>query len=125
MRCSRCGFEDPDKFPFCPECGLQRAAVPPSPQSPERFVATADRLVNGLLREAIGYRVERGVPYLRGIVGYMVEAPMLWIRYSRFPILVVAYDRRRPDILEDIVKQITIAGANEFFALLVVVPTRD
>src|SRR5213593_1598169 len=91
----------------------------------EQFVALTERLVNGLLREAIGYSVEYQIPYFQGIVGYMVEAPMLWIRHSRFPILFIAYDQRHPDLLNSIVKQLEIARATEFFALLIVVPTRD
>lgn len=89
----------------------------------EQFVALTERLVNGLLREAIGYRVEYPIHYYRGIVGYMVEAPMLWIRHFRFPILFVAFDAdRRSEVLNDIVKQVEIAKATEFFALLIVVP---
>lgn len=91
----------------------------------EQFVSLAGTLVHGLLREAVGYSVERAIPYYRGIVGYVVEAPMLWIRHSRFPILFIAYDQRRPQILEDVVKQLEIGQATEYFSLLVVVPTRD
>jgi len=90
----------------------------------QRFVSLTEKLVNGLLREAIGYNVEYQIPYFKGIVGYMIEAPMLWIRHSRFPILFIAYDRRRPEVLEDVVKQLEIGQATEYFALLVVVPTR-
>src|SRR5437867_4477689 len=91
----------------------------------EQFVVLTERLVNGLLREAIGYRVEYQIPYFQGIVGYMVDAPMLWIRHSRFPILFIAYDRRCPDVLSNVVKQLEMAKATEFFALLIVVPTRE
>jgi hypothetical protein len=55
----------------------------------------------------------------------MVEAPMLWIRHSRFPILFIAYDSNRSDLLETVVKQLQIAKSTEFFALLVVVPTAE
>jgi AAA+ ATPase superfamily predicted ATPase len=89
----------------------------------QQFVALTERLVNGLLREAIGYRVESSIPYYRGVVGYMVETPMLWIRHSRFPVLFIAFDPSRPTVLQDVVKQLEIANAAEFFALLVVVPT--
>lgn len=91
----------------------------------ERFVECSSKLVSGLLRDAIGYRVEYQVPCLQGVVGYMVEAPLLWIRHSRFPILFIAYDQRRPDVLDTVVKQLENAKATEHFALLVVVPTRD
>ena len=91
----------------------------------QEFVALTQRLVSGLLREAIGYSVEYQVPYYKGIVGYLVEAPMLWIRHSHFPIFFIAYDRRRPDVLADVVKQLEIAKATEYFALLIVVPTRE
>jgi AAA domain len=87
-----------------------------------QFVATTQKLVSGLLREAIGYSVEFEIPYYQGAVGFMVEAPMLWIRHSRFPILFIAYDRSRSDTLDTIVTQLQIAKATEFFALLVVVP---
>jgi AAA domain len=93
--------------------------------SKERFVAVAETLTRGLLREAIGYRVEQAIPYLKGTVGFMVEAPLLWIRYSRFPILFVACDRTESDVLATIVRQLEIARATEFFALLIVVPPRD
>jgi hypothetical protein len=91
----------------------------------ERFVCLTSKLADGLLREAIGYRIEYAIPYYQGIVGYMVEAPMLWIRHSRFPILFVAYDQRKPDVLGAVVKQLEMARTTEYFALLIVVPTRD
>src|SRR5262245_58508501 len=50
-----------------------------------QFVAVTRKLVRGLLREAVGYSVEFEIPYYQGTVGFMVEAPMLWIRHSRFP----------------------------------------
>src|SRR5262245_31800460 len=90
-----------------------------------QFVTLTEQLVNGLLREAIGYRVEYPIPYFQGIVGYMLDAPMLWIRHARFPILFIAYDPRNPDVLSTVIKQLEIAKATEYFALLVVVPTRD
>src|SRR5262245_17916064 len=90
-----------------------------------QFISLTEQLVNGLLREAIGYRVEYTIPYFQGIVGYMVNAPMLWIRHSRFPILFIAYDQRNPDLLGNVIKQLELAKATEFFALLVVVPARD
>jgi hypothetical protein len=55
----------------------------------------------------------------------MVEATLLWISHSRFPILFVAYDQRNSDILLDIVKQLEAAKATEYFALLIVVPTSN
>jgi hypothetical protein len=89
-----------------------------------RFVECSSRLVFGLLRDAIGYRVEYQVLYFQGIAGYMVEAPLLAIRHSRFPILFIAYDERRPDVLTTVVTQLEMANATEHFALLIVVPTR-
>jgi predicted Ser/Thr protein kinase len=91
----------------------------------EQFVALSRKLALGLLREAIGYSVESEIPYFQGTVGYMVEAPLLWIRHSRFPILFIAYDQHRSDTLETVGKQLQIAKATEFFALLVVVPTKE
>lgn len=89
----------------------------------EQFISLAGKLVFGLLREAIGYRVESEISYLQGTFGYIVETPMLWIRYSRFPILFIAYEKGRTDTLDTVVKQLEIAKATEFFALLIVVPT--
>lgn len=91
----------------------------------EQFVAHCRKLAFGLLRESIGYSVESEIPYFQGTVGYMVEAPLLWIRHSRFPILFVAYDQHRSDTLETVGKQLQIAKATEFFAFLVVVPTKE
>ena len=89
----------------------------------EGFVRLADSIVHGTLREAIGYRIEHPIPYFRGTVGCMVDAPMLWIRHSRFPILFVAFDPVSKGVLPVVVKQLEIARATEFFAVLVVVPT--
>lgn len=91
----------------------------------EHFIALCRKLALGLLRESIGYSVESEIPYFQGTVGYMVEAPLLWIRHSRFPILFVAYDQHRSDTLETVGKQLQIAKATEFFAFLVVVPTKE
>jgi hypothetical protein len=91
----------------------------------DRFVDASAAVISGLLREAIGYRVEHAVPYLKGTVGYFVEAPFLWIRHARFPILVVAYSEPNPDILSVVVQQLEIAKAAEFFAILIVVPIGD
>lgn len=91
----------------------------------EQFVVLTRKLVHGLLREAIGYTVESELPYFHGTVGYLVEAPMLWIRHCRFPILFIAYDQHRSQILEAVVKQLQMAKATEFFALLIVVPASD
>lgn len=91
----------------------------------EQFIQLTEKLVHGLLREALGFTVESRIPYYQGIIGYMVEAPMLWIRHSRFPILFVAYDGYRSTVLTHVVKQLEIAKATEYFALLVVVPTSE
>ncbi len=88
----------------------------------ERYIAQTESLVNGLLREAIGYRVMSQIPYYKGIVGYMVEVPLMWIRHSRFPILFVAYERDNGNVLADIVKQLQIASVTEYFAILIVIP---
>jgi serine/threonine protein kinase len=88
------------------------------------FEEIGERLLDGLLREAIGYRVEHRVPVFRGIAGCVVHSPMMWIRHSRFPVLLIAYDTRRPDVLPDVTKQVELAKAGGYFALLVVVPTQ-
>jgi hypothetical protein len=90
----------------------------------ERFVSAAKAIARGPLREAVGYRIEHSIHYLKGTVGYMVDAPFMWIRVSRFPILFVAYDGRNQDLLDTVVQQLEIAKATEFFALLIVVPPR-
>jgi hypothetical protein len=90
----------------------------------DRFVAAAVTIAQGLLREAVGYRIEQSIPYLKGTVGYMVDAPFLWIRHARFPVLFVAYDRRNADQLATVVQQLEIAKATEYFALLIVVAPR-
>jgi hypothetical protein len=87
------------------------------------FIRLTDSIVHGVLREAIGYRIEYAIPYFRGTVGYMVDAPMLWIRHSRFPILFVAFNPAERAALPTVIKQLEIARAAEFFAVLVVVPT--
>lgn len=89
-----------------------------------RFADATEELVSGALREAVGYRVDGRIPYFRGIVGYLVEAPMLWISKTRFPILFVAFDSRKPTRLEDVERQVQLSGAAERFAVLIVVPTR-
>jgi hypothetical protein len=89
-----------------------------------QFLEAADKLARGLLREAIGYRIEYAIPFYRGIVGYMIQAPMLWIRHSRFPLLFIAYDLQHPDVLADVIKQMEMAKATGYFAVIVVVPTR-
>jgi hypothetical protein len=91
-------------------------------ESKERFAALTETLVRGLLREAIGYRLGDQIPYFRGTIGYMVEAPFLWIRQSRFPLLFVASDSRDPDLLSIVAHQVEVARATEYFALLAVVP---
>ena len=72
----------------------------------EQFVDLTGKPVHCVLREAIGYRVEYQIPYFQGIVGYMVEASLLWIRHSRFPILFIAYDQRCPDVLSSVVNKV-------------------
>ena len=88
----------------------------------EQFTALTRRLVHGPLREAVGYTVESELPYFHGTIGFLVEAPMLWIRHSRFPILFVVYDNNQSQMLEAVVTQLQSAKVAEFFALLIVVP---
>ena len=91
-------------------------------ESQERFAALTETLVRGPLREAIGYRLGDQIPYFRGTFGYMVEAPFLWIRQSRFPLLFVASDSGQSDLLSIVAQQVEVSRATEYFALLVVVP---
>ena len=81
-----------------------------------------ETLARGPLREAVGYLIADSIPYFKGTVGFMVEAPFLWIRQSRFPLLFIASDRSNPDLLTTVVHQLELAKATEHFALLVVVP---
>jgi serine/threonine protein kinase len=87
------------------------------------IAALAHRLTHDLLREALGYRVERTIPSYRGIAGYMVEAPMLWIRTTRFPILYVPSGQGVT--LGDITAQLAAARATDYLAVLVVVPPAE
>ena len=93
-------------------------------ENKDRFATLAERLIHGLVREAIGYRLCDQIPHFRGTVGFMIEAPFLWIRQSRFPLLLVAFDSEHPDLLATVLNQLATAGTTEFFALLVVVPPR-
>lgn len=91
-----------------------------------RFAGEASRLIEGPLCRALGYRVEQLIPPYKGMIGHMIQAPQLWIRHSRFPIILIAYDQSQaqPSLLEDVNKLMQIARATEFFALLVVIPTQ-
>jgi hypothetical protein len=101
---------------------LWDALVRAAHESKERFSALTETLANGLMREAIGYRIADAIPYFKGTVGFMVEAPFLWIRQSRFPLLFVDYERSNPDLLTTVVHQLELARATEFFAVLVAIP---
>jgi serine/threonine-protein kinase len=89
-----------------------------------RFDEAGAGLVDGPLREAIGYRVEQALPSLHGVFGFVVRSAMMWIRHSRFPILLIAHDPRRPDVLPEVTRQVELAKVGSYFALLVVVPTQ-
>jgi hypothetical protein len=86
-----------------------------------RFIALTDTLVRGLLREAIGYRIGDAIAHFQGTVGCMVEAPFLWIRQSRFPLLFVN-TAEAGDVFSTILQQLAVARTTEYFAVLVVVP---
>jgi hypothetical protein len=90
-----------------------------------RFTEFAGTLANGLLREAIGYSVEMPLPYYKGIVGYKVNAPTLWIRHSRFPLFFIAYNQLHPDILDNVVTQMQLANTTEYFAILIVIAAQE
>ena len=91
----------------------------------EQFVTLSRKLVQGLLREAIGYTVESELPYFRGTVGFLVEAPMLWIRHSHSAscsLPMISIDRK---YWRRLLTSCKSRGAAEFFALLIVVPSSD
>jgi serine/threonine protein kinase len=68
----------------------------------EAFVAASRRLAHGLLREAIGYRVDREIPLHRGFVGFVVDAPTLWIRQRRFALIFLELHDERGDVLQEL-----------------------
>jgi FHA domain len=87
---------------------------------PPDIATLARRLTQGTLREALGYQIQHEIPAYRGIVGYVVEAPMLWIRQTRFPILFVPVTETLT--LDQVVAQLQAACATDYLALLVAVP---
>ncbi|WP_437759540.1 protein kinase domain-containing protein [Sorangium sp. So ce1389] len=89
--------------------------------SGSRFVEESRRLLDELLREAIGFSVERDIPLRRGVVGFLVEAPMLWIRHTRFPILFLRQDDDSAlvDRLAEFLQAEQLLG---YFVVLVAVP---
>src|SRR5262249_31763813 len=89
------------------------------------FAACAGSLLAGVLRDAVGYRVEHTIAPFKWIAGVMIEAPMLWIRHTRFPILCISYDQRYPDVLDNVINQLQMAKAVGYFAILVVVPATE
>lgn len=89
----------------------------------DRFLGAIEKLVHGPLREALGFTIERSIPYYRGIAGYMIDIPLMWTRRTRFPVLFIAYDHNSADVLTDIEKQVQASKSTSYFALLIVVPT--
>lgn len=86
-----------------------------------RFVEESRRLLDELLREAIGFRVEREVPLRRGVVGFLVEAPTLWIRHTRFPILFLRQDDD-PALIDRLAEFLQAGQLLGYFVVLVAVP---
>lgn len=86
-----------------------------------RFVDESRRLLNEHLREAIGFRVEREIPLHRGVVGFLVEARMLWIRYTRFPILFLQQDND-PALVDRLAEFLQAGQLLGYFVVLVAVP---
>lgn len=87
---------------------------------PPDIATLARRLTHGPLREALGYQIQHEVPAYRDIAGYVVEAPMLWIRQTRFPILFVPVSDSLA--MEHVMAQLQAACATDYLALLVAVP---
>jgi pSer/pThr/pTyr-binding forkhead associated (FHA) protein len=86
-----------------------------------RFVEESRRLLDELLREAIGFRVEREVPLRRGVVGFLVEAPTLWIRHTRFPILFLR-QHDDPALIDRLAEFLQAGQLLGYFVVLVAVP---
>lgn len=86
----------------------------------ESFVAASRKLAYGLLREAIGYRIDREIPLHRGFVGCVVDAPTLWIRQRRFVLIFVALHDERRDVLQEL-EEVLEAG-QVFEHLVVAIP---
>jgi len=84
------------------------------------FVAASRKLAYGLLREAIGYRVDREIPLLRGFVGFVVDAPTLWIRQRRFVLIFAALHDERRDVVQEL-EEVLEAG-QVFEHLVVAIP---
>ncbi|XXY50636.1 protein kinase [Sorangium sp. So ce269] len=89
--------------------------------SGSRFVEESRRLVDELLREAIGFRVERDIPLRRDVVGFLVEAPMLWIRHTRFPILFLRQDDD-PALVDRLAEFLQAGELLAYFIVLIAVP---
>ncbi|HWN67987.1 MAG TPA: FHA domain-containing protein, partial [Haliangium sp.] len=87
---------------------------------PPDIATLALLLTHGPLREALGYQIQHEVPEYRGIAGYVVEAPMLWIRQTRFPVLFVPVTETLA--LDHVMAQLQAARASDYLALLVAVP---
>lgn len=86
-----------------------------------RFVEESRRLLDEHLREAIGFRVEREIPLRRGVAGFLVEAPMLWIRHTRFPILFLQQDDD-PALVDRLAEFLQAGQLLGYFVVLVAVP---
>jgi serine/threonine protein kinase len=90
----------------------------------ETFVEQSRALVGGLLREAIGFRVEREVPLQPGVLGFLVEAPMLWIRHTRFPILFLLEDDD-PALVDRLARYLQSNQLLGYFVVIVLVSARE
>jgi hypothetical protein len=86
-----------------------------------RFVEESRRLLDELLREAIGFRIEREIPLRRGVVGFLVEAPTLWICHTRFPILFLRQDDD-PALIDRLAEFLQTGQLLGYFVVLVAVP---
>lgn len=86
----------------------------------EAFVAASRRLAHGQLREAIGYRIDREVPLHRAFVGFVVDAPTLWIRQRRFALIFVALHEERGNVLQELNE--FLEGGQVYEHLIVAIP---
>ncbi|MBI4616977.1 MAG: FHA domain-containing protein [Planctomycetes bacterium] len=94
----------------------------------ERFAVACERLVKDQLRPLLGFSIEEALPPAGFLAGWMVQTPRLWIRYTRFPILILypragggggpSTPREGEELLERIVTMIATTQAREYFALV-------
>ncbi|WP_437309310.1 TIR domain-containing protein [Sorangium sp. So ce388] len=85
-----------------------------------RFVEESRRFLDEFLRETIGFSVERELALRRGVVGFLVEAPMLWIRHTRFPILFLQQDDD-PALVDRLAEFLQVGQLHGYFVVLVAV----